>query len=124
MTKQQKIRQGIAIALTVLSLVCAVAFFIVGGMYADLETADLTVEGTFGEMGEVLYLYVMMSGYLLALLLLSVAGLILAAGATILGVNWYWRIPGFVFLALHLGLLIYFLVTHGGTLTALFAMPI
>lgn len=124
MTKNQKIRLGASVTLTVLALLCAVAFFIVNGMYAELEPGDITVEGTLGEMKDALYVYVQMAGYLLALLLLAVAGLILAAGAAVLGINWYWRIPGFVFLALHLGLVIYFLAVHGGMLFALFAMPI
>ena len=119
MTKDQKIRMGISIAILVLSVACAVAFFVVQSGLTELDNLNVEVEGPLDAMGVTLYKFTMVVGSLYFMLLLAASGVVLALGSTLVGYNLTLRLCGGGGIALHTGLLIYYFVTYGEILTAM-----
>lgn len=119
MTTNQKIRMGISITLLVLSVACAVAFFVVQSGLTELDTLNAEVEGPLDAMGVTLYQFTMVVGSLYFMLLLAASGVVLALGSTLVGYHLALRLCGGGGIALHTGLLIYYFVTYGEILTAM-----
>ena len=119
MTTNQKIRMGISITLLVLSVIFAVAFFVVQSGLTELDTLNVEVEGPLDAMGVTLYQFTMVVGSLYFMLLLAASGVVLALGSTLVGYNLALRLCGGGGIALHTGLLIYYFVTYGEILTAM-----
>ena len=119
MTTNQKIRMGISITLLVLSVIFAVAFFVVQSGLTELDNLNVEVEGPLDAMGVTLYQFTMVVGSLYFMLLLAASGVVLALGSTLVGYNLALRLCGGGGIALHTGILIYYFVTYGEILTAM-----
>ena len=130
MTKDQKIRMGISITLLVLSVIFAVAFFVVQSGLTELDNLNVEVEGPLDAMGVTLYQFTMVVGSLYFMLLLAASGVVLALGSILVSRQLALgsilvsrqlalRLCGGGGIALHTGLLIYYFVTYGEILTAM-----
>ena len=119
MTTNQKIRMGISITLLVLSVIFAVAFFVVQSGLTELDTLNVEVEGPLDAMGVTLYQFTMVVGSLYFMLLLAASGVVLALGSILVSRQLALRLCGGGGIALHTGLLIYYFVTYGEILAAM-----
>ena len=119
MTKDQKIRMGISITLLVLSVIFAVAFFVVQSDLTELDNLNVEVEGPLDAMGMTLAKVIVTVGSLYFMLLLAASGVVLALGSTLVSDRLPLRLCGGGGIALHTGLLIYYFVTYGEILTAM-----
>ena len=115
MTTNQKIRMGISITLLVLSVIFAVAFFVVQSGLTELDNLNVEVDA----MGVTLYQFTMVVGSLYFMLLLAASGVVLALGSILVSRQLALRLCGGGGIALHTGLLIYYFVTYGEILTAM-----
>ena len=119
MTTNQKIRMGISITLLVLSVIFAVAFFVVQSDLTELDNLNVEVEGPLDAMGMTLAKVIVMAGSLFSMLFLAASGVVLALGSTLVSDHLPLRLCGGGGIALHTGLLIYYFVTYGEILTAM-----
>ena len=119
MTTNQKIRMGISITLLVLSVIFAVAFFVVQSDLTELDNLNVEVEGTLDAMGMTLAKVIVTAGSLFTMLFLAASGVVLALGSTLVSDHLPLRLCGGGGIALHTGILIYYFVTYGEILTAM-----
>ena len=119
MTTNQKIRMGISITLLVLSVIFAVAFFVVQSGLTELDNLNVEVEGPLDAMGMTLAKVIVTVGSLYFMLLLAASGVVLALGSILVSRQLALRLSGGGGIALHTGLLIYYFVTYGEILTAM-----
>ena len=119
MTTNQKIRMGISITLLVLSVIFAVAFFVVQSDLTELDNLNVEVEGPLDAMGMTLAKVIVTVGSLYFMLLLAASGVVLALGSILVSRQLALRLCGGGGIALHTGLLIYYFVTYGEILTAM-----
>ena len=119
MTTNQKIRMGISITLLVLSVIFAVAFFVVQSGLTELDNLNVEVEGPLDAMGVTLYQFTMVVGSLYFMLLLAASGVVLALGSILVSRQLALRLCGGGGIALNTGILIYYFVTYGEILTAM-----
>ena len=119
MTTNQKIRMGISITLLVLSVIFAVAFFVVQSDLTELDNLNVEVEGTLDAMGMTLAKVIATAGSLFTMLFLAASGVVLALGSTLVSDHLPLRLCGGGGIALHTGILIYYFVTYGEILTAM-----
>ena len=119
MTTNQKIRMGISITLLVLSVIFAVAFFVVQSDLTELDNLNVEVEGPLEAMGMTLAKVIVTVGSLFTMLFLAASGVVLALGSTLVSDHLPLRLCGGGGIALHTGILIYYFVTYGEILTAM-----
>ena len=119
MTTNQKIRMGISITLLVLSVIFAVAFFVVQSDLTELDNLNVEVEGPLEAMGMTLAKVIATAGSLFSMLFLAASGVVLALGSTLVSDHLPLRLCGGGGIALHTGILIYYFVTYGEILTAM-----
>ena len=119
MKTNQKIRMGISITLLVLSVIFAVAFFVVQSDLTELDNLNVEVEGPLDAMGMTLAKVIVTAGSLFTMLFLAASGVVLALGSTLVSDRLPLRLCGGGGIALHTGLLIYYFVTYGEILTAM-----
>ena len=119
MTTNQKIRMGISITLLVLSVIFAVAFFVVQSDLTELDNLNVEVEGPLEAMGMTLAKVIVTVGSLYFMLFLAASGVVLALGSILVSRQLALRLCGGGGIALHTGLLIYYFVTYGEILTAM-----
>ena len=119
MTTNQKIRMGISITLLVLSVIFAVAFFVVQSDLTELDNLNVEVEGPLEAMGMTLAKVIVTVGSLFTMLFLAASGVVLALGSTLVSDRLPLRLCGGGGIALHTGILIYYVVTYGESLTAM-----
>ena len=119
MTTNQKIRMGISITLLVLSVACAVAFFVVQSDLTELDNLNVEVEGPLDAMGMTLAKVIVTAGSLFTMLFLAASGVVLALGSTLVSDHLPLRLCGGGGIALHTGILIYYVVTYGEILAAM-----
>ena len=119
MTTNQKIRMGISITLLVLSVIFAVAFFVVQSGLTELDNLNVEVEGPLDAMGVTLAKVIATAGSLFIMLFLAASGVVLALGSTLVSDHLPLRLCGGGGIALHTGILIYYVVTYGEILTAM-----
>ena len=119
MTTNQKIRMGISITLLVLSVIFAVAFFVVQSDLTELDNLNVEVEGPLDAMGMTLAKVIVTAGSLFTMLFLAASGVVLALGSTLVSDHLPLRLCGGGGIALHTGILIYYFVTYGEILTAM-----
>ena len=119
MTTNQKIRMGISITLLVLSVIFAVAFFVVQSGLTELDNLNAEVEGPLEAMGMTLAKVIVTAGSLFTMLFLAASGVVLALGSILVSRQLPLRLCGGGGIALHTGILIYYFVTYGESLTAM-----
>ena len=119
MTTNQKIRMGISITLLVLSVIFAVAFFVVQSDLTELDNLNVEVEGPLEAMGMTLAKVIVTVGSLFTMLFLAASGVVLALGSTLVSDHLPLRLCGGGGIALHTGILVYYFVTYGEILTAM-----
>ena len=119
MTTNKKIRMGISITLLVLSVIFAVAFFVVQSDLTELDNLNVEVEGPLEAMGMTLAKVIVTAGSLFTMLFLAASGVVLALGSTLVSDHLPLRLCGGGGIALHTGILIYYFVTYGEILTAM-----
>ena len=119
MTTNQKIRMGISITLLVLSVIFAVAFFVVQSDLTELDNLNVEVEGALDAMGVTLAKVIVTASSLFIMLFLAASGVVLALGSTLVSDHLPLRLCGGGGIALNTGILIYYFVTYGESLTAM-----
>ena len=114
-----KVKKIISLVCVVLSVIFAVAFFVVQSDLTELDNLNVEVEGPLDAMGMTLAKVIVTVGSLYFMLLLAATGVVLALGSILVSRQLALRLCGGGGIALHTGLLIYYFVTYGEILTAM-----